>query len=34
MYRAKTQGRNRVLVAEGRVQCAPDNRPAPGIIEN
>jgi len=34
MYRAKTQGRNRVLVAEGRVQCPPGNRPEPGIVEN
>jgi diguanylate cyclase (GGDEF)-like protein len=34
MYRAKAQGRNRVVVAEGRVQCAPDNVPKPGIVEN
>ena len=34
MYRAKAQGRNRVVVAEGRVHCAPDNLPKPGIVEN
>ena len=34
MYRAKAQGRNRVLVSEGRVQCAPDNVPKPGLVEN
>jgi two-component system, cell cycle response regulator len=27
MYRAKAQGRNRVLVSEGRVHGAPDNVP-------
>ncbi|MCJ7818965.1 MAG: PAS domain S-box protein [Syntrophales bacterium] len=34
MYRAKAQGRNRVVVAEGMVQCAPDNLPKPGIVKN
>ena len=34
MYRAKAQGRNRVLVSEGRVHGAPDNLPKPGLVEN
>jgi diguanylate cyclase (GGDEF)-like protein/PAS domain S-box-containing protein len=34
MYRAKAQGRNRVLVAEGKVQCAPDTLPKPILVEN
>jgi diguanylate cyclase (GGDEF)-like protein len=34
MYRAKAQGRNRVVVAECRVHGAPDNLPKPGLIKN
>ena len=34
MYRAKAQGRNRVVVAESRVHHIPNNLPQPGLYEN
>ena len=34
MYRAKAQGRNRVMVAESRVHHIPDNLPKPALVKS
>jgi diguanylate cyclase (GGDEF)-like protein/PAS domain S-box-containing protein len=34
MYRAKSQGRNRVVVAESRVHHIPDNLPQPAMVKS